>query len=89
LKRNEHPTRRESGRFGIAGDDGLAFIFYPQGGAQATLCFRPGFFANARAEDLLPRREIEFNESSQGQEASLSPPGWRIAVLAGSHRKLE
>lgn len=61
----------------------LAFVFFPAGCDQATLRFAPGFFAAGRAEDLLTGQALALVETPAGQEVSLSPGHWRIAVLMG------
>ncbi len=73
-------------KYGAAGGSGeqhLAFVFFPAGCDQAALRFRPGFFAGDKVEELLSGRPIELSASPQGQEVTLSPARWRIAVLAG------
>ena len=70
-------------KYGAAGGQRLAFVFFPAGCDQATLRFRAGFFIGGQAQELLSGKLVEVNTSDQGQEVTLSPARWRIAVLAG------
>jgi beta-galactosidase len=70
-------------KYGSSGDKRLVFVFFPEGCDLITLRFRPGFFASGQVEDLLAGIPLEVNVDEHGQEVTLSPAHWRIAVLAG------
>lgn len=60
----------------------LAFVFAPDPGMSVTLRFQPATFG-ARVTELLSGRQIAVAEADGGQEVTVGPTEWGIAVLVG------
>ncbi len=58
------------------------FVFVPENQHSVQLRLTPGFFANAKATDLISDRPVALSETNTGQECTLNAARWALVVLA-------